>query len=229
MNTIPSLVDLTRLLQDTTKDDIKTLVKKGLEHDVAALCVFPQHLDFIPQTSTITRATVVNFPTGNEPHVDVLQTIDYIATHHCIDEIDYVFPYQRYLNGDKAFALSCSAEAFQRCQQHGLLFKVILETGALPSSDMIYQLSMDVINNGCDFLKTSTGKIETGATIMAATAMLSAMIDSKKTCGIKLSGGIKTIEQANSFIELAEKMMQIPVHRNWFRLGASSLLDLFSI
>ena len=69
----------------------------------------------------------------------------------------------------------------------------------------------------------------TGATLSAATAMLTAIVDSKKTCGIKLSGGIKTIEQAQSYIVLAEDMMRVPVDKHWFRIGASTLLDLFKI
>ncbi len=228
MKNMPSLIDLTLLDHQASVDDIKTLVYKGTQNAVAAFCVFPQHLNLIPETSLIPRASVVNFPTGNESHHLVLKAIDAIATQHVIHEIDYVFPYQAYLDGDRDYALSCSADAFKRCQQHGLLFKVILETGALPSSDLIYQLSADVINNGCNFLKTSTGKIATGATIPAAKAMLSAIIDSKKICGIKLSGGIKTIEQAEQYILLAENMMHKTVDKTWFRIGASGLLDLLS-
>ena len=223
LETIASLIDLTLLNSHTTTDDISNLTIKGEQHHVAALCVFPQHLDLIPISSSITRATVINFPSGNEPHHLVLQAVQQIATHHRIDEIDYVFPYQTYLNGDSAYALSCSAEVYQRCKQHGLTFKVILETGALPSSEVIYQLSRDVINSGCDFLKTSTGKIATGATIPAATAMLSAIVDSKKSCGIKLSGGIRTIEQATDYIQLAEAILGMTVNKHWFRIGASTI------
>ena len=229
LQNIPALIDLTRLDSQATPDEIAALSTKAAQHHVAALCVLPQHLDLIPTTNTIPRATIVNFPSGNEPHHHVLQAIDNIAAHHHVNEIDYVFPYQSYLSDNSAYALSCTTEIYQRCKQHGLLFKVILETGALPSSDMIYQLSLDVINAGCDFLKTSTGKIAIGATIPAATAMLSAIIESKKTCGIKLSGGIRTIEQAISYIQLAEDMMGLNVNNRWFRIGASGLLDLIPL
>ena len=223
---ILALIDLTLLDPQATSDDITTLAAKGIQHHVAALCILPQHLDMIPATQSITRATVVNFPTGNEPHAHVLQTIDKIAAHHQVDEVDYVFPYETYLAGNRVDALSCCAEAYQRCKQHGLLFKVILETGALPSTDVIYQLSLDVINGGCDFIKTSTGKIATGATIPAVTAMLSAIIHSKKPCGIKVSGGVRTIDQARAYIRLADEMMGVTVDKHWFRLGTSGLLNL---
>ncbi len=155
----------------------------------------------------------------------MLRSIEQITDHHIIHEIDYVFPYPAYLKGDINYALSCCSDVRQRCQEKGLLFKVILETGALPSSDVIYQLSCDVINQGCDFLKTSTGKISQGATISAVSAMLSAIIDQKAPCGIKISGGIKTVEQALNYIRLAENRLKKNVNSDWFRLGISSLLD----
>lgn len=219
------LLDLTLLSLDATKNDILTCVTKAAQHNAAAVCILPQHLKFIPTIVTVPRATVVNFPTGNEPHEHVLRDIKDAVLHHRLDEIDYVFPYQAYLAGDKPYALSCCFEAYQLCQQHGLLFKVILETGALPSSDIIYQLSCEVINSGCDFIKTSTGKIHQGATLSAATAMLSAIIDSQMPCGIKLSGGVKTIDDALSFVDLAERMTGRRIDKTWFRIGASSLLD----
>ena len=221
---IASLTDLTRLDPNATASDIKALTEKGIEHQVAALCVLPQHLEFIPKEAKITRATVANFPTGNEPIDDVLRTIEHAITHHQADEIDYVFPYQAYLAGDTAYALTCCAKAYQQTKLHGALFKVILETGALPSQDIIYELSLAVIHNGCDFLKTSTGKIAIGATIPAAFAMLSAIKDSKTTCGIKLSGGIRTVEQAEQYMSLAEHMTGLTLDKRWFRLGTSSLL-----
>lgn len=223
---ISSLVDLTLLSCDAKSDDIRELASKGEKHHVAALCVLPQHLNDIPEIiASIARATVVNFPTGQDAHQDVLRSIEQITDNHIIHEIDYVFPYHAYLKGDINYALSCCSEVQQRCQEKGLLFKVILETGALPSTDFIYELSCDIINQGCDFLKTSTGKIKQGATMPAVTAMLSAIIDLKAPCGIKISGGIKTVEQALNYIHLAENRLKKDVTSDWFRLGASSLLD----
>lgn len=223
---IPPIIDLTLLDPLATSADIKKLASKGVQYAVAAICVLPQHLDFINAKHPIDRATVVNFPTGNEPHHQVLQAIEKIATQHQIDEIDYVFPWKSWLDGDKNYAISCCTEACKLTQKYGLRFKVIIETGALPSPEIIYQLSLDVINNsGCDFIKSSTGKIAVGATIVAEQAMLSAIINSKKTCGIKLSGGVRTTEQALTYMQLAEDAMGINVDKNWFRLGTSALLD----
>jgi deoxyribose-phosphate aldolase len=217
------LIDLTRLDEAALAEDIDALVAKAQQEHVAAVCVFPQHLAWLPPLEAIQRATVVNFPTGNGVHEQVLRDIEHAIHQQQADEIDYVFAYPAYLAGQKSHALAWCREAYELCQQQGRLFKVILETGALHSVDMIYQLSCDVIENGCDMLKTSTGKINIGASLQAAFAMLSAIKDSQGSCGIKISGGIKTLAQASAYIHLSEQMLDQAVAKNWFRIGASQV------
>jgi deoxyribose-phosphate aldolase len=218
------LVDLTRLDTNATASEISNCAAIAEINSVGALCILPEHLHFIPKTYSIPCATVINFPTGNDPHASNLSAIEQAASHPTLHEIDYVFPYQAYLTGNKTDTLSHCQEASRLSKQHNLLFKVILETGALPSLDVIYQLSLDVIAQGCDFLKTSTGKVAVGATIPAAIAMLSAIFDSEIPCGIKFSGGIKTIEQASAYVRLAEHMQGLTANKQWVRLGMSQLL-----
>ena len=88
----------------------------------------------------------------------------------------------------------------------------------------IYQLCIELLTSQCDFLKTSTGKIPQGASLPAVFAILSAIKDSGKTCGIKISGGIKNPQQARNFAYLAELIMQKKISKDWFRIGASNLL-----
>ncbi len=223
---IISLIDLTHIDGNATAHDIDGLATKAMKNQVAAICVLPKHLDYISPNINIKRATVINFPTGNKPHLEVLKTIEQTIAFKTIDEIDYVFPYQAYLAQNQRMALSYCHEAYKLCKQHQLTFKVIIETGALPSNEIIYELSQEIINRGCDFLKTSTGKITHGATIPAVFAILAAIVDNNSTCGIKVSGGIKTIEQALSYMQLAHYMFQRKLDNTNFRLGASSLLDV---
>jgi deoxyribose-phosphate aldolase len=220
-----SLIDLTLLDIQATSDDITALATKAHHHQVAAICIYPEHLSFVPESTPITTAVVANFPSGMLPQKTVLQTITNAVTLHKVHEIDYVFPYPLYLSGQKSTALTLCHDVFQLCQEYHLTFKVIIETGALPSNEIIYELSLELIHSGCDFLKTSTGKIDKGATTPAVFAMLSAIVDSNKACGIKVSGGIRTIDQAISFIHLTQYMMNKKLSNECFRLGASSLLD----
>lgn len=217
------LIDLTLLNESVARSDLDALTQKAKREQVAAICVYPQHLALIPPLEPIRRATVVNFPDGAQSQDQVLQTIEQAMLQYYADEIDYVFSYPQYLSGHTSEALACCREAYQMCQEHGRLFKVIIETGALGSMDMIHQISCDVIEAGCDMLKTSTGKISVGASLPAAFAMLTAIKDSHSSCGIKVSGAIKTLQQASSYIHLAESIMDQSVDKTWFRIGASSI------
>lgn len=228
---IASLTDLTLLDHAASETDVKKLVTTALDKYVAAICVFPQHLSWVSENFILSKAndrpalaTVVNFPSGNDSQDAVLESIRDAITLHKAQEIDYVFPYQLYFAGDVKKALSNCASAYQQTKQYGAMFKVILETGAFQSLDMVYQLSLDIIENGCDFLKTSTGKIAIGATLPAAFAILKAITDTKTACGIKISGGIKTEQQAYQYMRLAQSMTELKLNKHWFRLGTSKMV-----
>jgi deoxyribose-phosphate aldolase len=156
----------------------------------------------------------------------VLSDIDHLINHRLADEIDYVFPYDWYLQGQAQKALDHCRQAYSMVKEGNLVFKVILETGALPSAKVIFQLSQELINIGCDFLKTSTGKLSQGATPLAAYCMLSAIRQEQGSrCGIKISGGVKEPEQAYLYMTMAHDILEREVDNTWFRIGASSLLD----
>ncbi|WP_133129301.1 deoxyribose-phosphate aldolase [Legionella yabuuchiae] len=221
---ILQLIDLTLLSNTATEEDILHLQHTGSNLDVASICILPNHLSSLSYPRPFKTATVINFPTGNNPQNEVEQSILQVINQYKIDEIDYVFPYQNYVNGNKELALSLCKRNYQLCKQHNITFKVILETGALPSAEYIYTLSREVIRQGCDFIKTSTGKIAVGATIESAFAMLQAIKDSELLCGFKASGGIKTKAQALEYIHLAECVLNRSISNDWFRLGASNLI-----
>jgi deoxyribose-phosphate aldolase len=221
-----SLLDLTSLDAAASNEVISQLQEKAETHQVAALCVFPHHLENIQSANGVCkRATVVNFPHGQDTIEKTLDDMEHIISCYHPDEIDYVFPYQQYLNGENKQALTHCHQAATLCQQNNKRFKVILETGAFKSAETIYQLSQEVITTGCDFLKTSTGFTPIGATPLAAFCMLKAIKESRSQCGIKVSGGIKKTDHAFLYMHLANHMLNRPVNKSWFRIGASSLLE----
>lgn len=218
-------IDLTLLDKTASPNDLKLLSTKGNRHHVAALCVFPEHLKYLESNNGPMLATVVNFPEGNQPIDQVLKTINQLVDEGKANEVDYVFPYQAYLAGEESSALLHCEQCYTLCNQHGFLFKVILETGALPSLDHIYKISSEVIKRGCDFLKTSTGKINQGATPTAVFSILRAIQDGGVSCGLKVSGGVRKPGEAFSYMELAKAMLATKIDKSCFRIGASSLLD----
>jgi deoxyribose-phosphate aldolase len=224
------LIDLTRLNEDDTTDTISALCDKALAPagTVAAVCILPA---FVKQAkaqlsaTSIKIATVANFPHGTDSLDSVLSVI-HQAIHDGADEIDVVFPYLDYLAGDKIKPFDFIRQCKAACG-NAVLLKVILETGALIDSAIIAEVSYNVCHAGADFLKTSTGKVAVGATLAAARIMLDTIKKIPRSIGIKVSGGVRTIEEANQYIELAAQTMGAAwVTPDHFRIGASQLVEI---
>lgn len=223
------LLDLTNLNDDCTEADVEALCRKAQtpHGDTAAICIWKE---FVPLAKTQLRgtgiriATVVNFPEGST-QTDAVAVETDKAIAKGADEIDLVFPYRAFLDGDRETAADQIASIREYCEQPVKL-KVILETGKLVATEAIRAASELAIENGADFIKTSTGKVTTNATPEAARIMLEAIRDSGKPVGIKPSGGIRTVEDAANYLALADEIMG----DGWaspktFRFGASGVLD----
>lgn len=228
-----SLVDLTSLNDNDTESTITNLCAKAnssLGH-VAAVCVYPAFASQVAAKfagTAVKTATVVNFPEGNQSLENVLAEINE-ALLAGANEIDVVFPYDRYLAGEQHYAHHFVQACKTACGDQALL-KVILETGALNDASIIADASYTALAAGADFIKTSTGKIVEGATLQAAAVMLLVIKHTepqvKHRLGLKVSGGIRTIEQAAQYVALADDIMGPDwVTPETFRIGASQLVD----
>jgi len=217
-------IDLTLLNQNTSKEPLIALNDLANAHQVAAVCVFPENLMYFKLKDHIKLATVVNFPQGNDEIATCLAQIKY-AMHFGIQEIDYVVPYSLYLEGNKHQALQHTKHIVQYCKEHKLVSKVILETGAFSQLELLYELASELIELDVDFLKTSTGKTTQGASLTAVFSLLSAIKNSGKKVGIKISGGVKTPSQAKAYAHLSQLLLNRELNNHWFRIGASSLLE----
>ena len=227
---ILSLLDLTSLNEDDTPAVIDALCSNATQSigKVAAVCVYPpfvaQCRARLPASSGINVATVVNFPSGNEPLADVLA-----QTQHALadgtNEIDLVFPYQALQQGNADAGTEMCSQIATLVHQHSGSLKVILETGAL-SPEHIAQAAQIAIAAGADFLKTSTGKIAHGASLEASAILLDQIAQAKQPVGLKISGGVRDIATAQAYIaQAAAKMGADWVQPENFRIGASSLLN----
>jgi deoxyribose-phosphate aldolase len=228
-----NLIDLTRLDENDSEANIAAFCQKAMLPigNVAAICVYPQYLRLVADnfaSTDIKAATVINFPQGDASLeatlIEINQAIDDGA-----DEIDLVFPYKRFLAGDREYAQQFVATCKAACGKD-ITLKVILETGALNDPAVIADAASDALLAGADFIKTSTGKIAEGATPEAVATILLVIKQLSKTIarkmGVKVSGGVRTLEQAVRYVELAEAIMG----RNWvtpqtFRIGASKLVE----
>ena len=226
-----ALMDLTSLNQDDTEQKVIDLC--GAAHsragDTAAVCIFPR---FIPVarrtlrtqgTDNIKIATVTNFP-GGADNIETAITETRAAVALGADEIDLVFPYRALLRGYALVGEHIVAACREICS-NPVKLKVIIESGELGTSTLIRTASEICIGAGADFIKTSTGKVAVNATLEAADVMLRTIRECDPDVGLKVAGGIKTIEVASQYLDLVADIMGDDwLTRDHFRFGASSLL-----
>ncbi|TWB47568.1 deoxyribose-phosphate aldolase [Nitrospirillum viridazoti] len=232
------LLDLTSLNEEEDEATTDALCARAVSPAgrVAAVCLWPS---FVPQARArlagtgVRIATVVNFPGGSlSPEKVAEQTLAALADG--ADEIDVVIPYHSIMHYPNSTqpdeVLAATREA-----AGDAVMKVILETGSLAKPVFIERAVEIAVRNGADFLKTSTGKVQIGATLGAARIMLEACRDSlkpdddgnpRRPVGFKASGGIRDLDGARDYLALADKICGPGwVSPATFRFGASGLLD----
>lgn len=199
--------------------------------NVAAVCVYPMFVAVakrILESSGIKVASVA----GAFPHGQLPLKIRVDEVHSVIDdgadEVDIVINRGLLLAGEDDAIRDEVAAMKTACGDKTL--KVILETGELPSPALIAKAAQLAIDGGADFIKTSTGKIATGATLDAAEIMLNVINDNlkktKNSVGFKAAGGIRKPEDALAYAELATRILgEEYINKQTFRIGASSLTE----
>lgn len=144
------------------------------------------------------------------------------------DEIDTVFNWRAFLSGNEAQAWEEIAATAKWMRDKKL--KVILETGALETTEKIKEATDLAISAGADFVKTSTGAVEPGATEATARPMVEAVAEhhakTGKMVGVKFSGGITDPVEAMDFMSMVIGVLGFAfLSPHTFRLGSSSLFE----
>ena len=223
------MLDLTSLNDSDNDAVVYQLCRRAVTPHgrVAAVCVWPR---FVPlcrkmlDGTGVHVAAVVNFPHGRADQDCAVAETRAALAYGC-DEVDVVFPYTAWLNGDVRAATDL-VEACKSICGASITLKVIIETGCLRSAENIERASLDAIATGADFIKTSTGKVSVNATLEAATVMLDAIKATGGNVGFKAAGGVRRTAQAAAYLAIADNLLG----DGWatadsFRFGASGLLD----
>lgn len=225
-----ALLDLTSLKDDDSEASIDALAAKAAAAPVApaALCVYPA---FVPAArrgldargcAAVRVATVINFPHGlDAPAQAAADAAAAVAAG--ADEIDVVIPWTAWRDGQAAPTRALLAAVRGACRDR--LLKVILETGELREPSSIRAAADLAIAMGADFLKTSTGKVPVNATPEAVAVLLEAIVASGGRVGLKVSGGVATLEDARRYLaQAAAALGDEALTPASFRFGASGLL-----
>jgi len=107
--------------------------------------------------------------------------------------------------------------------------KVILESGILKIKDL-QNAAIISMESGADFIKTSTGKLEKGASTTAAYCMCRMILEyyqkSGRKVGFKAAGGISSTEDALKFYCIVESVLGKDwLNKDLLRFGASRLAN----
>ncbi len=227
-----SLLDLTSLDENDTPAKIEALCQSAIAAPrlPAAVCVYPEHITTARRclgSAAVKVAAVVNFPDGGSDPVRVERETQR-ALGAGADEIDLVLPYRALLDGDAA----CARTVVRACRavcSNGVVLKLILETGVLGTPELIRAACVIGLDEGVDFLKTSTGKVPVNATPKAAALILDAIAAAGGRCGFKAAGGIRTLDDAAIYLQLAEARLGAAwCDATHFRIGASALFGALS-
>lgn len=232
-------IDLTSLYTEDSTDSIREFVEKVNdlpEHfdfvpQVAAMCVYPAFASVLKsglKDQSIGRAVVsAGFP-SSQTYLDVKKLETQRAVDFGANEIDIVMSVGEFLEGNYEF-VGEEIKAIKGVMGDAHL-KVILESGTLPKPQDVWIASVISMDNGADFIKTSTGKQQPAATFDAAYVMLSAIKkfneENKVKIGFKPAGGISTAEDALIYYCLVKNILgEEWLNNKLFRIGASRLAN----
>ncbi|ADG87093.1 deoxyribose-phosphate aldolase [Thermobispora bispora] len=234
------MLDLTTLEGADTPGKVRAMCAKAVRPDpsdpdapsVAAVCVYP---DLVPVAVAALQGTGVKvasvataFPSGRSSlNVKVAETEYAVAAG--ASEVDMVIDRGAFLAGDYLKVYEEIAAVKAACAGRAHL-KVILETGELATYDNVRRASWLAMLAGADFIKTSTGKVSPAATPAVTLIMLEAVRGYLKATGrrvgVKPAGGIRTTKDAIKYLVLVNETAGPDwLDPEWFRLGASSLLN----
>jgi deoxyribose-phosphate aldolase len=197
----------------------------------AAVCVYPNLVrvakKFLGDSGVKVASVATGFPTGLMPLRLKLEEVR-SAARDGADEIDMVIDRGVFLAGNHKRIADEIAATKEACGEAHL--KVILETGELQTYDNVRIASEIAMQNGADFIKTSTGKISPAATMPVTLVMLEAIRDFFYATGIRIgmkpAGGIRTAKQALAYLVMVKETLGDDWLTNeLFRFGASTLVN----
>ena len=242
-----SIMDLTTLSPKDTPSSVRKLVEKVNSFAVdypnyplpASVCVYPNFASVVRETRKDPRVHVTTvagcFPSSQSFLEVKLHEIER-AVREGADEIDIVLALNSFLEGDYEAAgkeILASRECIDKVAAElgrPVVLKVILETGLLVTPERIADASFLAMENGADFIKTSTGKVEVNATPMAADVMCQCIKkyfeQTGRKVGFKAAGGISSAMDAVCYYSIVSTLLGKEwLDKSLFRFGVSRLAN----
>lgn len=207
-------IDHTQLKPETTADKMQQVVQEASDHQFASVCVNPYWVSFCYEylkDTNVKVCTVIGFPLGaTTTEVKVAETKQ--AIQNGASEVDMVLNIGELKSGHDN-VVKQDIDAVVSTAQKNALVKVIIETSLLNNEEKTRACRL-AKKAGADFVKTSTGFSEGGAT-QEDVALMRDTVGSEM--GVKASGGIRDAQTVKMMIEAGAS-----------RIGASSGVSIIA-
>ncbi len=230
-------IDYTTLLATDTESSVRGFVrdlKDKVNHfgiKPAAVCVFSNFAGVVSEelkgTGIATAVVSAAFP-ASQSFSELKREECKMAIEAGADEVDVVLSVGRAIEGDWEGVYEELCDLREVCKS--VRFKVILETGLLERTDLIFNGSLVAMHAGADYIKTSTGKVTVNATPHAAYIMCEAIKQfaerEGRRVGIKVAGGVSTTVSAIKYRTIVAHILgEEWLTPSLFRIGTSKLFD----
>jgi len=196
---LASYIDHTLLKPTCTHIEIEQICKEALAYGFAAVCIPPPFVagavEAVAVAAGVKVATVIGFPFGYSTVTAKLAEVEQ-AISDGADELDIVINLIGLKEGNWALLEEEMRVLTDRAHAAHQLVKVIIESGVLTDEEIIRCCGV-YARVGVDFLKTSTGYAEKGATVAAVKLMRQHLPEGIR---IKASGGIRDAVFAGELI-----------------------------
>ena len=192
---IYSVIDHTELSEAATEEEIDAACETAARFGCASVCVRPEWVKHAAmRLAGATRAdglpvgitTVIDFPHGNSlTSTKVEQTARAIAAG--ATEVDLVMNIEAALVGN--WEQVAADIAAVREASLGATLKIIIESAVLDDRSIV-RACLIAVDQGADYVKTSTGYHSAGGATVHDVALMAATVPSG--VGVKGSGGLRT-------------------------------------
>lgn len=197
-NTIGKYIDHTLLKPEAKKEQIKQLCEEAKEYNFASVCINPTWVKVASELlagSEVKVCTVIGFPLGaTTTATKVFETKN--AIENGAEEVDMVINIGALKDGNDDL-VEADIRGVVEAAQGKALTKVIIETCLLSEEEKVRACELSV-KAGADFVKTSTGFSNGGATVEDIRLMRKTV---GPNVGVKASGGVRSAVDAKQMIE----------------------------
>jgi deoxyribose-phosphate aldolase len=196
---VAGAIDHTFLEAEVGREQILRLCEESRFYNFAAVCVNPCWINLavsVLQGTQVKIATTIGFPLGaSQTIVKRFEAAEAVRTG--AQELDMVMNIGALKSGDRQLVQADIAAVSEITRQHGVVLKVILETGLLSLEEKILSCEL-ALAAGADFVKTASGFAGGGATVDDV-ALLRGVVGNRAR--VKASGGIRTASAALALLE----------------------------